>query len=416
MTPYLFPSLARTPWWRELRRLERALLRPSESRDDVERAHRRLLTALATARHADLAQAAAAALLTGGTALEGYAGMRRPAGLEAALAADLARLAAVAGRDYDAEVSEAVGPSLPPLRELAPVTPAGADAAVLDAALALLREPDWDRRLARYLELFDAVGDGVQALYPALRWRDGRLAAVEHPDRASWGELVGLDEQLARLAANTEALLRRRPTHHALLYGARGSGKSTAVRGLLERYAGSGLRLVELAAGDLDALPTLVERLRPQPTSFVVFVDDLAFEEGEVAYRPLKSLLEGSLARRPANVVVYATSNRRHLLRERHVDRPDPYGDDVHGWDTHNERLALADRFGLTLTFPGADQRRYLETVRALAALRGVSSERLSEEAVRFAEWGNGYSGRTARQFVDEALQRDGRARGDAAP
>lgn len=230
---------------------------------------------------------------------------------------------------------------------------------------------------------------------------------LTHPDRPDWGELHGLDEQLARLESNTTALLAGRPAHHALLYGPRGSGKSTAVKGLLRRFAGTGLRLLELPSSELAELPLLLEQLRRQPNSFVIFIDDLSFEAGEVSYRPLKSLLEGSLASRPGNLAVYATSNRRHLLRERLGDRPDPLDDDVHGWDTHNERLALADRFGLTITFPNLDQRRYLETVAALAALRGVADDSLGERALRFAEWGNGYSGRTAKQFIDQTLQGD---------
>lgn len=227
-----------------------------------------------------------------------------------------------------------------------------------------------------------------------------------HPDRPNWADLHGLDAQLARLEANTAALIAGRPAHHTLLYGPRGSGKSTAAKGLLARFAGTNLRLLELPSSELTELPELLEELRRQPNSFVVFIDDLSFEAGEVSYRPLKSLLEGSLASRPGNLAVYATSNRRHLLRERLGDRPDPLDDDVHGWDTHNERLALADRFGLTITFPNLDQRRYLETVAALAALRGVADDALDERALRFAEWGSGYSGRTAKQFIDQSLQK----------
>jgi predicted AAA+ superfamily ATPase len=267
--------------------------------------------------------------------------------------------------------------------------------------------------MKRYLQLLAERGAGPAALYPALTWQGRNLAGLQHPDLPSWDELALLGEQLERLGRNTQALLAGAGAHNVLLYGPRGSGKSTAVRGLLGRFAGSGLRLVELPPAELAALPALVERLRRQPTSFVIFVDDLAFEAEDAAYRPLKSLLEGSLSSTPANVIVLATSNRRHLVRERHSDRPAPE-DDVHGWDTHHERLALADRFGLTITFPSAGQRGYLEMVRALAALRGVGAVD-TEKAIQFAEWGNGYSGRTARQFVDDQVQSSAARASEAA-
>ena len=136
-------------------------------------------------------------------------------------------------------------------------------------------------------------------------------------------------------------------------------------------------------------------------------LDDLAFEEGERGYRPLRSLLEGGLRGLPPRVLVIATSNRRHLVREQLRDRPDPLDDDVHAWDTHHERLALADRFGLVLTFPRVDRDRYLVLVEALARAAAVElAADWSVDAIRFAERGNGYAGRTARQYVTELAQR----------
>jgi hypothetical protein len=143
--------------------------------------------------------------------------------------------------------------------------------------------------------------------------------------------------------------------------------------------------------------------IRLRPHCYILFVDDLSFEQGDNSYHQLKTLLEGSLTARPDNVLIYATSNRRHLVKEQFSDRPDPLNDDVHGWDTHHERLALSDRFGLTITFPDASQQRYLEIVKGLVNFENLEIENLDERAIRFAEWGNGYSGRTAQQFVDSA-------------
>jgi predicted AAA+ superfamily ATPase len=160
-------------------------------------------------------------------------------------------------------------------------------------------------------------------------------------------------------------------------------------------------------AQDLAELPNIVEVLGKQPTRFIVFVDDLSFEVGDDRYHPLKTLLEGALQRRPDNILIYATSNRRHLVTERLRDRPDPLDDDVHAWDTQHERLALADRFGLTITFPNANQRAYLTIVQGLAEqLSLVVDDELEARAINFAKWGNGLSGRVAQQFIDSELAR----------
>ena len=396
---YLFPALARAPWWRALLALDR-VLGTAATEASVATAYAHLLGALAASGYADLRRAAAAELLGGHGPLDAYAAAAVPAGLLFALERDLGLIDRLTAKDYSSLAAERMAADPPPLTDLADDPPVGVLSEAVAAAEAALAAQTPKLRVASFVEALGRYGSGPAALYRALRFEDGVLTGLTHPDLPEWSQLVGLEEQLGRLGTNVEALLAGAGAHHTLLYGPRGSGKSTAVRGLLTRFAGSGLRLVEVPPSQLERLPELVERLRRQPTSFVLYVDDLAFEEGETGYRPLKSLLEGSLARRPANLIVVATSNRRHLVRERISDRPMPE-DDVHGWDTHNEKLALADRFGLTITFPSTGQRDYLRLVRALAALRGVS-DFSEEQAVRFAEWGNGYSGRTARQYLDE--------------
>lgn len=388
--------------WPALRALDRTL----QGRDvaPVEEAYVDVVRALLADERADLASAFAAALLEVDNPLGREADP--PPGLLAAARTDLDGIVSALRRNWHHEAEAHGAGDLPLFEALArPAAPDAWEAAVAAFAEALLREPVEDL-LQQLLERYRDHGAGAPARYPALRWQGGALRGIPHPAVAEASALVGVDDQLARLFANTEALLAGAPAHNALLYGPRGSGKSTAVRSLLPRYAERGLRLVELAGDDLQTLPQVVQRLRALPQRFVLYVDDLSFAHDDRRYHPLKTLLEGSLTARPGNVVLYATSNRRHLLRERLSERPQPgEDDDVHAWDTHNERLALADRFGLTLTFPSASQRRYLEIVEALAAREGVGGDDLRERAVRFADWGNGYSGRTARQFVDAVVQ-----------
>ena len=191
---------------------------------------------------------------------------------------------------------------------------------------------------------------------------------------------------------------------NVLLYGSRGSGKSSLVKALLNEYVERNLRLIEVAKSELKHLPQIVEQLRNKPQKFIVFVDDLSFEEDDDAFKALKVDLEGSLTARPTNVVVYATSNRRHLIREFFADRPRPQdSDEVNSWDTVQEKLSFSDRFGLTLTFEPASQNAYLQIVQHLVKLANIviSTEELNFQALQWATRHNGRSGRTARQFVD---------------
>jgi predicted AAA+ superfamily ATPase len=247
-------------------------------------------------------------------------------------------------------------------------------------------------------------GTGLLATYGALRWQARQLVGIAYPDRVELTHLVGYEWQKEALLKNTEFLLRGYPALHVLLYGSRGSGKSSLVKALLHQYRDRGLRLIEVAKADLEALPSIVDRLRDLPQKFIIFVDDLSFEEEEDAYKALKVVLEGNVTARPQNVVVYATSNRRHLIREFFGDRPRPKdSEEVHAWDTMQEKLSFSDRFGLTLTFEPADQSTYLKIIHHLAAQAGIalSAADLEARALQWATRHNGRSGRTARQFID---------------
>ncbi|HSL00068.1 MAG TPA: ATP-binding protein [Rubrobacteraceae bacterium] len=287
--------------------------------------------------------------------------------------------------------------------------PAGdAPRRVLARKLAAAR--DWGVCAELLAEHFARHGAGPFGRYRAFRY-DGGLQAVPDPDPVRLSGLVGYEREREPLIENTERFLAGLPAHHALLYGLPGTGKSSTVKAILNEYAGEGLRLVELSKEDLGSLPQVLGVLRGRAPRFVLFVDDLSFEEHEVEYKSLKALLEGSVEEPPENVRLYATSNRRNLIRERFTERderaPDGTGsasDDVHARDTMQEKLSLAARFGLRVTFPAPDQRRYIEIVAGLAGERGIEmpEAELVERALLWDRWHAGRSGRTARQFVDE--------------
>ncbi|BAU15030.1 hypothetical protein LEP3755_55860 [Leptolyngbya sp. NIES-3755] len=261
---------------------------------------------------------------------------------------------------------------------------------------------DWSIALPDLINFYRRFGTGIFAEYRAFRWQNGGLNAIATPDPIQTDALVGYETQRDTLLKNTEFILAGLPALHILLYGSRGSGKSSLVKSLLGKY--ENLRLIEVPKSELNALPAIVEQLRNLPQKFVIFVDDLSFEEDDDAYKALKVVLEGNLTARPPNVVVYATSNRRHLIREFFDDRPRPRdADEVHHWDTVQEKLSFSDRFGLTLTFEPADQPTYLKIVHHLAdqAQIDLDSKDLEFRALQWATRHNGRSGRTARQFID---------------
>lgn len=252
------------------------------------------------------------------------------------------------------------------------------------------------------------------ASHTAFRWEldagRGRLRPVSAAP-FDLDDLVGVDRPLAELVRNTEQFLRGLPAQHVLLYGERGTGKSSAVRGLLTRYAGRGLRVIEVRKADLQELPRILAALRGAPYRFLLFCDDLSFDEGEPGSRELKASLEGGLEPPPANVRILATSNRRHLVPERRSDNQAVrMGEDgeLQLGEALEEKLSLADRFGLALGFFGFDQPTYLAIVERLARRAGVSvdADRLRLDALRWALERASRSGRTARQFVDDLTGR----------
>jgi len=224
-------------------------------------------------------------------------------------------------------------------------------------------------------------------------------------------DLVGVEAAVAELVRNTDQLVRGLPAQHVLLYGERGTGKSSAIKGLLARFGAQGLRLVEVRKQDLLDLPDLIAALRELPYCFVLFCDDLAFDEGEAGMRELKAALDGSIEATPANVRLVATSNRRHLLPRHVKDNAEARLDDageLHIGEANEEKLSLADRFGLVLGFFSPNQETYLEIVERYATKAGIAIDPhdLRAQALRFALRRGTRSGRTARQFVDDLAGR----------
>jgi uncharacterized protein len=237
------------------------------------------------------------------------------------------------------------------------------------------------------------------------------IKGIAEPDPVRMKELKGIDDIISKLRANTDQFLAGLPSNNTLLYGPRGTGKSSAIKALLNDYWKKGLRMIEMERDALMHLFEIGDLLRSRSEKFVIFCDDLAFEEDESSYRQLKAVLEGGLEIKPCNMIIYATSNRRHLMPERAEDNlPVFKGGELHPSDTIEEKLSLSDRFGLRLGFFNFDMDTYQRIVRNYAILRkiDVSTDFLEQQAMQWSlEHGN-YSGRTARQFIDDLEGRVG--------
>jgi predicted AAA+ superfamily ATPase len=274
----------------------------------------------------------------------------------------------------------------------------------IDFIFSFLQLETWADAVENLVAYYQQYGTGLFAQYRAFRWQNGNLTGILYPAPVKVDTLLSYEWQKDTLLKNTKFLLLGQPALHLLLYGSRGSGKSSLVKSLLHENGHKILRLIEVTKPELKNLPQIIEQLRGIPQKFIIFVDDLSLEEDNDAFKVLKVVLEGSLTDKPQNVVIYATSNCRHLIREYFNDRPTPKDDEeVHAWDTMQEKLSFRDHFGLTLTFESADQKTYLKIVQRLAAQvdLNLNQEDLEYKALQWVSRHNGRSGRTAQQLID---------------
>lgn len=257
---------------------------------------------------------------------------------------------------------------------------------------------------AALTEFYRKSGVGRMAMHRVWRW-EGELVAVESPDAIRLTDLVGYQSQKDEVMCNTRLFLESGRGNNLLLYGARGTGKSSLIKAVANELAADGLCLVELPLNKLADLPTLQEILHKQPRHYIIYIDDLSFERADEAYKITKAVLEGSVSGRGGNVLIYATSNRRHLVAEDWRDREQGQfaGGEVRAGDSMSEKLSLADRFGQTVLFTTPDQQEYLNIVRGLAEQDGLDMpiDELERRALQWAMWQNGRSGRGARQFIN---------------
>ena len=258
----------------------------------------------------------------------------------------------------------------------------------------------------RLIEYYLLYGSGDMAFYKAFHWeKEAGLQGIRHFDQTTIDDIIGCEYQKQVLIDNTEAFLDDRPANNILLAGSRGTGKSSLVKALANKYFLNGLRLVEISKHELVDLPKIMSALRNYGKKFIIFIDDLSFEEFEIEYKYLKSAIEGGAESKPDNVLIYATSNRRHLIKESWNERQGD-ADDLHFGDAVNEKISLSDRFGITLTFIAPDQKQYFTIIEEIAKKNNLklSPDELRKEALKWEMSHSGRSGRSARQFVTHLM------------
>lgn len=257
-------------------------------------------------------------------------------------------------------------------------------------------------------EFYRAYGVGKFGLNKAFRIKHEEQSVNIYPitntDDIRLSDLVGYEMQKKKLIDNTEAFVEGRKANNVLLFGDSGTGKSTSVKAILNEYYSRGLRMIEIYKHQFEDLSSVIAQVKNRNYKFIIYMDDLSFEEFEIEYKYLKAVIEGGLETKPDNILIYATSNRRHLIRETWGDRSDRSKDELHHSDTMQEKLSLVARFGITINYSSPNQKEFFEIVTVLAKhTEGInlSEEELCAQANIWEMSHGGRSGRTAQQFIN---------------
>lgn len=262
-------------------------------------------------------------------------------------------------------------------------------------------ELDLPAAYAKRMSEVGKKGYGMFAKHHVFTVENGHLVPVKYPDPQRLSELPGYEKEREKVIANTKALLAGMPANNVLLYGDAGTGKSSSVKAIANEFASEGLRLVEVKKNQLYQIPDLMDKLAANPLKFILFIDDLSFTANDDNFAALKAILEGSVGGRAKNIAVYATSNRRHLIKETLTDRT---GDDIHEADTRQELMSLSARFGLTVTFQRPEKARFETILTELAKQHNINMpmDQLMVKAEAFAIRAGGRSPRVAKQFIEQ--------------
>lgn len=276
---------------------------------------------------------------------------------------------------------------------------------IIQLSRTLAAAGDTDEFAAGVAEFYREFGVGKFGLNKAFRIVDNRHHAAIEPvvnvEHVYLRDIIGYELQKKKLIDNTESFLKGRAANNVLLFGDAGTGKSSSIKAVLNEYYDRGLRIIEVYKHQFHAISSILEQIQDRNYKFIIYMDDLSFEESELEYKYLKAIIEGGLGRRPKNALIYATSNRRHLIREKFSDKRE-LDDELHVNDTVQEKLSLVARFGVTIYFGSPDKKEFQNIVRVLAEKNGIRMplDELYQEANKWELYHGGLSGRTAVQFI----------------